>query len=106
MPRSHYAALAATGAVLFEVNACVICHGTAGAAVSGPVPNLNRTPPADLAMFRTVLKEGALARNGMPRFEYLSDAELRSLFAYVINEAWAAYDRDQEADQRAAQSAH
>lgn len=96
LPRQD-AALAAKGFVLFDVDGCTICHGSGGAAVRGPVPNLNRMPPASYEFFHTVVHDGALSINGMPPFKEVPEADLRALFAYIINEAWNAYERDQAA---------
>lgn len=84
--------LATTGGVLFEVNACVVCHGTFGRAVVGTAPNLNRKMPSDFATFRSIVKDGVRASLGMPKFDYLADDDLRALYAYIGNSAWAAYD--------------
>jgi quinohemoprotein ethanol dehydrogenase len=91
MPRQD-AQLAATGALLFEVNGCSICHGNFGAAV-GAVPNLNRMPPTE-SLLKVVVQQGALARNGMPQFKDVSDADLKALYAYIVNQAWQQYDKD------------
>ena len=92
-PRPN-AELAHDGYKVFKANACSACHGAGGAAVGNRPPNLNKMPPADLATLRMVVKDGALAPNGMPGFKDLSDAELEALYAYIINEAWNAYDLD------------
>ena len=90
-PRQN-AALAAKGDLLFEGYGCSACHGARGAAAGGKVPNLNRIPPTDLAMLKQVVQQGALAANGMPQFKGMPDSDAEALFAYVINEAWAAHD--------------
>ena len=86
--------LAHDGYKVFKANACSACHGAGGAAVGVRPPNLNKMPPPDLATLRMVVKDGALAPNGMPGFKDLSDTELEALYAYIISEAWNAYDLD------------
>lgn len=100
VPRQD-AELAAKGQELWSAGLltgyhCDYCHGADG-AVGGKVPNLNRRPPTDLTMFKAVVQGGALAANGMPRFHEMSDADAQALFAYVINEAWRAHERDRDA---------
>lgn len=75
---------------------CLDCHGDdGGASVGGRVPNLNRRPPTDLAVFKAIVQGGALAPNGMPGFhDEMTDADVQALFAYIVNEAWRAYERD------------
>ncbi len=86
--------LAARGAGLFEDYGCDVCHGTrGGASVEGNIPNLNRMPPADLAIFKQVVQGGALRTQGMPQFSYVTDADAEALFAYILNKAWDAHDR-------------
>jgi len=92
VPRQD-AVLAKRGAVLFEANGCDLCHGTdGGATVGGNVPDLNRTPPASLAVMKQVVQGGALKSGGMPQFKGMSDADVASLFAYIVNGAWDTHD--------------
>lgn len=74
---------------------CLDCHGDeGGASVGGRVPNLNRRPPTDLAVFKAIVQGGALSVNGMPRFHDMPDADVQALFAYLVNEAWRAHEQD------------
>lgn len=74
---------------------CLDCHGDeGGASVGGKVPNLNRRPPTDLAVFKAIVQGGALAVNGMPGHRDMSDADVEALFAYLVNEAWRAHEQD------------
>ena len=74
-------------------NNCVMCHGDQ-AFSSGLVPNLRYsaiTPSQDA--WRSVLLDGALAKNGMPNFaEVLDEQTAEAIRAYVIHEANS--DRD------------
>jgi quinohemoprotein ethanol dehydrogenase len=90
------ASAAAHGDELFEGFGCPACHGAGGATVGGTVPNLNRQPPTDLAMFKAVVQKGALSAGGMPQFD-ISDEDAEALFAYVINKAWEVYESDAKA---------
>ncbi|HEV2598865.1 PQQ-binding-like beta-propeller repeat protein [Sphingopyxis sp.] len=89
-------ALAARGAALFEGLGCDVCHGTdGGASVGGAVPNLNRTPPANLDFLKLVVQQGALRANGMPQFKGVTDDDAAALYAHLVNSAWDAHDREQ-----------
>lgn len=79
----------ARGGSLYERN-CYFCHGM-GAHASGGAPDLRGSGiAADLASFGMVLRTGALAANGMPRFEEFSDADVRDLYQYIRSEAEVA----------------
>ncbi len=89
-------ALAKTGEAAFEYNACDTCHGrNGGASAGGNVPDLNRMPPPSLEVFKQIVQGGALRSSGMPQFKSVSDSDAKALFAYIINEAWAAHERGQ-----------
>ena len=63
---------------------CAACHGIGMHATGTPGPDLRESAIAvDLASFRAVLKEGPLMERGMPRFEGLTDEQIRQLHAYV-----------------------
>jgi quinohemoprotein ethanol dehydrogenase len=63
---------------------CAACHGIGLHATGTPGPDLRESAIAvDLANFRTLLKEGPLMERGMPRFETLTDEQIRQLHAYV-----------------------
>jgi len=90
------AGLAKIGEAAFEDVGCDVCHGMqGGASAEGNVPNLNRTPPASLDVFKQIVQGGALRAGGMPQFKHVSDADAKALYAYIINEAWKAHDREQ-----------
>lgn len=62
---------------------CFICHG-ANVEGAGAAPTLTRSAAAlDPQAFRSVLIDGALQPNGMPRFEILSPADLEDLRHYI-----------------------
>jgi quinohemoprotein ethanol dehydrogenase len=62
---------------------CSLCHGK-DAVAGGTAPDLRESPiPLDANAFRSVVHDGALLRNGMPRFESLTDTQLRQISAYI-----------------------
>jgi quinohemoprotein ethanol dehydrogenase len=49
-----------------------------------PGPDLRESAIAlDLGSFGTLLKQGPLMERGMPRFEMLTDEQIRQLHAYI-----------------------
>ena len=64
--------------------ACAVCHGRNLVATGGPAPDLRESMIAlDPEAFRSVLRDGALLQNGMPKFENLTDTQLRQIYAYI-----------------------
>ncbi|MGF7170624.1 PQQ-dependent dehydrogenase (methanol/ethanol family) [Sphingobium xanthum] len=64
---------------------CYFCHGSA-AVSGGEVPDLRYSASlSDAAPFRAIVREGALAMNGMPSFQkVLSDADVEAIRAYIV----------------------
>lgn len=80
---------AADGAGVFASNVCVGCHG--GGAIAGmKAPDL-RESPAVLSgsedTFKSIVRDGALLGNGMPKYPTLTDEELDSLRHYIRKQA-------------------
>lgn len=75
-------------------NTCVTCHGDQ-AFSSGLIPNLRFSPITKNAeAWNSVVREGALAENGMPNFGKVLDRDTaEAIRAYVISEANS--DRDE-----------
>jgi len=80
------AASAERGLPLFE-QACGVCHGIQAVA-GGTAPDLRTSFAAsDPNTFRAIVKDGALAANGMPQFEELDDKRLNDLRHYIASRA-------------------
>ena len=63
---------------------CAACHGVGMQSTGTPGPDLRESGIAlQLDSLRELLKSGALLERGMPRFEMLSDAEIRQIHAYL-----------------------
>lgn len=63
---------------------CAACHGVGFHSAGAPGPDLRESALAlDLASLSTLLKQRPLLERGMPRFEYLTDAQIRQLHAYI-----------------------
>lgn len=63
---------------------CAACHGVAFQSTGTPGPDLRESAIAlQLDTLSQLLKTGALMERGMPRFDMLSDTEIRQLHAYI-----------------------
>ncbi|KHK92761.1 PQQ-dependent dehydrogenase, methanol/ethanol family [Novosphingobium malaysiense] len=85
------ASLQAKGLVAFARH-CAVCHGV-NTIAAGHAPDLRASPmPQDKDAFRSIVREGALVPNGMPRFEEFDDRQLAELAQYIRGEAarWRA----------------
>jgi quinohemoprotein ethanol dehydrogenase len=79
-------AIAATGAQLFGDN-CLYCHGPVAIA-AGTAPDLRTSPLVTSPQrFAAIVEQGTLVRNGMPRFEELSDRDLEAIRQYLRSRA-------------------
>ncbi|MBS0578138.1 MAG: PQQ-dependent dehydrogenase, methanol/ethanol family [Proteobacteria bacterium] len=87
-PREGSQADIARGLRLFT-SQCGRCHAL-GVSV---LPDLRTTAPADLQQFEDIVLHGALAPLGMARFDdVLTEEDARALHAYLVSEAWTAYE--------------
>jgi quinohemoprotein ethanol dehydrogenase len=77
------AATAEAGAAVYRAH-CAYCHGRSLLSPGSPGPDLRESRLAlDFDGFRTVVKGGTLVPRLMPKFDELSDEELRALYMYV-----------------------
>ena len=89
-PRSGTAAQIETGAILFN-RFCSRCH-TFGPAV---LPDLRRLSLEKHRIFFDIVLNGALLPMGMGRFDdVLTRTDAEALHAYLINEAWTAFEAE------------
>ncbi len=78
---------------------CAACHGVGLHATGTPGPDLRESAIAlELESFSTLLKEAPLLERGMPRFQMLSDEEIRQLYAYIRHRARQALLKSAEAE--------
>ena len=74
--------VANAGATLFGL-ACALCHGL-GTRSAGLAPDLRESAVAlELTSFSAALSQGSFAKNGMPKFNDLSAAEVSALYQYI-----------------------
>jgi quinohemoprotein ethanol dehydrogenase len=77
----------APGRFIFTMR-CAMCHGLDAVSAGAPGPDLRESALAvNRDAFRQVVFDGASLPRGMPRFEMLSEEELRQLYAYVRSTA-------------------
>lgn len=64
--------------------ACAACHGIGMQATGTPGPDLRESGIAlELDSFKQFLRSGALMQNGMPKFDKLTDEQIRQIHAYI-----------------------
>ena len=79
------------------IQECSRCH------VLGPssTPDLRKLSPGLHAVFKEIVLHGALAPNGMERFDdLLSEHEVEDIHAYLIDQSWQAYRSQQSTAQQ------
>jgi quinohemoprotein ethanol dehydrogenase len=65
-------------------NSCAACHGLNLVSSGAPAPDLRESPTAlDPESFWTVLHEGSLIQQGMPKFEDLTREQAMQIYAYI-----------------------
>ncbi|MEZ5735429.1 MAG: c-type cytochrome [Novosphingobium sp.] len=63
---------------------CIMCHGRDGDGSGGNAPDLRASPMIlDSQAFATVVREGVLRRQGMPRFDDLTETMVEDIRAYL-----------------------
>lgn len=73
----------AQGRALFFSTGCALCHANQHRSIT---PDLRRMQPGIHAAFRSILLEGLLVPNGMPRWDdRLSPADADAIHAYLID---------------------
>jgi quinohemoprotein ethanol dehydrogenase len=78
------------GMMIFGMNTCIVCHGW-DAVGGGAAPDLRYSPViTDAALFRSIVKGGALRSAGMPNYPQISDADLETMRFYLRARAKAA----------------
>jgi quinohemoprotein ethanol dehydrogenase len=90
-PRQGPAAKIGAGEVLYN-RFCGRCH----MLDRGVLPDLRRLTPARHEMFYDIVLNGVLAGAGMGRWDdVLSRQDAEAIHAYIVDEAWKAYDAQQ-----------
>jgi mono/diheme cytochrome c family protein len=86
------AELASRGAILFDQDFCVDCHGGHAEAAGGSIPDLRNASAQTHDTFEAIVMGGLRKEKGMPQFSDLSLQDVQAIHAYLINEAWRSYE--------------
>ena len=96
--------LARKGATLFEQNFCVDCHGYSAENAGGTIPDLRNMVALTHDSFEGIVMGGLRKDKGMPRFDIPPD-DVQAIHAYLINQAWEAYEAQQKTERKEATKA-
>jgi quinohemoprotein ethanol dehydrogenase len=90
------APLAAAGYGVWNRSNCDLCHGFEAQGGLGSVPDLRRSALAQGPTFAQVVLGGQFSAAGMPVFkDVILPTEIEPLRAYIVSQAWKAYDEQQ-----------
>jgi PQQ-dependent dehydrogenase (methanol/ethanol family) len=87
------AELAAKGGKLFAKLQCGYCHGRYAVGAGPGIPDLRKMSMAAHNAMADIVIGGLYQPLGMPAFRNLPKSDLEAIRAYVIDEGWAAYDK-------------
>ncbi len=84
--------LAAKGKALAGKLGCQSCHG-GDLVISGKgrIPDLRTMPESFYQLMPQIIQGGLYRSLGMPQFPSVTDEQIKELQAYIVNEAWSAY---------------
>jgi glucose dehydrogenase len=94
LPRPS-AALAKQGGVYFENEFCVDCHGIGAENARSSILDLRLASAQTHQQLPAIVLGGLRRDKGMPAFPNLPVEELKAIQAFILSEAWAAYDQQQ-----------
>jgi PQQ-dependent dehydrogenase (methanol/ethanol family) len=86
------AALAKQGAVYFEAEFCVDCHGLEAEDARSSIPDLRLASAKTHQLLPAIVMGGLYKEKGMPPFPTISPDELKAIQAFILNESWTAYE--------------
>jgi quinohemoprotein ethanol dehydrogenase len=78
------------GAALFS-RRCSMCHGVA-AVSGGSIADLRYAQPATYDMLDQIVRQGAYQSMGMPKFDFLAEADLAAIRSYLLSRRKALID--------------
>jgi quinohemoprotein ethanol dehydrogenase len=87
--------LAKQGGVYFENEFCVDCHGIDAEDARSSIPDLRLASAQTHQQLPAIVLGGLRRDKGMPAFPNLPIEELNAIQAFILNEAWTAYDAQQ-----------
>jgi quinohemoprotein ethanol dehydrogenase len=83
--------LARKGSGVYAETGCIVCHGVDAINGGRAIPDLRQASAAVHANFANIVR-GLYVPLGMPGFKELHDDEIDALEAFIIDQAWNAYD--------------
>ena len=89
--------IAEKGRALYTANACDYCHGPGAERWTMSVPDLRRASAETHADFLAIVIGGSRSSKGMPQFTAMTAEEGEAIHAFLINQAWSAYQAQQAA---------
>jgi quinohemoprotein ethanol dehydrogenase len=87
--------LAKQGGVYFENEFCVDCHGIGAENARSSILDLRLASAQTHQQLPAIVLGGLRRDKGMPAFPNLPVKELEAIQAFILNEAWSAYDEQQ-----------
>jgi PQQ-dependent dehydrogenase (methanol/ethanol family) len=91
LPRGP-AALAKRGAVYFEAEFCVDCHGLGAEDARSSIPDLRLASAQTHELIPAIVQGGLYKEKGMPAFPSITSDEVKAIQAFLLNESWNAYE--------------
>jgi PQQ-dependent dehydrogenase (methanol/ethanol family) len=86
--------LAKRGETLYGEHNCAGCHGAEAENASGVAKDLRFASAQTQREFSAIVIGGSRHDRGMPAFPDLTPEDASAIQAYIINQAWAAYNTD------------
>jgi quinohemoprotein ethanol dehydrogenase len=90
IPFAADAGQVANGAAIYGER-CYMCHGF-GAAAGGQIADLRYSSPATYDALDAIVRGGEYQQLGMPRFDFLSEADTTALRAFLLAQRQALLD--------------
>jgi quinohemoprotein ethanol dehydrogenase len=84
------------GERVFTQQACWLCHGHSAEKRGSGIPDLRQASSNSLNSLDAIVVKGAFIQSGMPAFPHLKANEVKDIRAFIVNEAWTAYDAEQK----------
>lgn len=86
--------LAEQGRIIYEQNFCADCHGLDVVSSGGTIVDLRRARASTYEQLPVIVIGGLRKGRGMPNFPDITMDELKAIQAYILREAWSAYNNE------------
>jgi PQQ-dependent dehydrogenase (methanol/ethanol family) len=93
LPRAS-SELVEQGNLLYQTNACVACHGIDVENVRSSIPDLRYASAETHRDVAAIVLGGVRVSKGMPAYPHVTQEELSAIQAYILDEAWNAYEKE------------